>query len=160
MMNRKLYWGLGVLIFLFSGGGVYLLAVQYTEILRREDDILWATQTGTVTETFTFTTHVVFHALTILGQIGVLVGLVLLTIRTKSKGYLFFMGKGIGTLAILITIVYLKHNIGPSVSYAALKKTQYVLDILLTGLYIFGISLLYKEYNAKGVRNTENTRKK
>ena len=69
------------------------------------------------------------------------------------------MGKGIGTLAILITIVYLKHNIGTSVSYAALKKTQYLLDIFLTGLYIFGISLLYKEYNAKGVRNTENTRK-
>ena len=157
-MNRKLYSGLGVLILLCSGVGVYLLAVQYTEILRLEEDILPTPETTEVPETLDFTTQVIFHALSILGQIGVLVGLVLLTIRTKSKGYLFFMGKGIGKLAIIVMLVYLKHNVGTSQSYAAVKKIDYTLDILLTALYILGIYILYKEYKGKGLRNKEQER--
>ena len=119
---KKLYAGLGVLIFLCSGVGVYLLAVQYTQLLRLEEDILLTSETTEVPETLDFTTQVIFHALSILGQIGVLVGLVLLTIRTKSKGYLFFMGKGIGKLGIIVMLVYLKQNVGTLQSYAFVKK--------------------------------------
>ena len=152
---KKLYAGLGVLIFLCSGIGVYLLAVQYTQLLRLEEDILLTSETTEVPETLDFTTQVIFHALSILGQIGVLVGLVLLTIRTKSKGYLFFMGKGIGKLGIIVMLVYLKQNVGTLQSYAFVKKIDYTLDILLTALYILGIYILYKEYKGKGVRDTQ-----
>ena len=149
-MNRKMYWGLGVLVVLLIAGVVYMIPVQQAQIVLLKSELRLAENTSEAPAKLNYTRTIIHAVLLFLLQLGYMGGLLFLAIRTKSKGItLFFLIEAIGKLARIITGVLTVYLVSKSLSYPSVMEiVNFAQSITFSALYLLGIYILYKEYKA------------